>query len=109
VKKKKPVSPAAPPTSKSTFEWWDATIPQSVRDTFSDKFFAMHRRELHERACMLRRLGYGQAEVRRRLEGYEEWQYEPFATSRLHAEVAKIVAEVYAPSSPRTTSLTPGK
>ena len=108
MKKKKTAPQAATPVSKSTFAWWDATIPQSVRGTFPDKFLAMHRKELHERASMLRRLGYAQDEVRRRLEGYEAWQYEPFGASKLAAEVEKIVAAVFAPSSPRTTGLLPG-
>lgn len=108
MKKKKPIPEAATSAKPSTFSWWDASIPQPARATFAEKFFAMHRRELHERASLLRRLGYSQDEVRRRLEGYEVWEYEPFATSQLRAEIAKVVAAVYAPSSPRTTALSPG-
>ena len=67
----------------------------------------MHRRELRERAALLRRLGYKQTEVEARLSGYEAWEYEPFHASPLLSEVAGIVAEVFAPSQPRQYILSP--
>lgn len=107
MKKKKPIAEATPSRSKPPFSWWSAPIPEAVRTTFPDKFLAMHRKELHDRASLLRRLGYSQDEVRSRLEGYEQYEYEPFASSPLRAEVAKVVAAVFSPKSPRTTTLTP--
>lgn len=108
MKKKKPIAEATPSRSKPPFSWWSAPIPEGVRATFAEKFLAMHRKELHDRASLLRRLGYSQDEVRSRLEGYAKYEYEPFASSPLHAEVAKVVAAVFAPKSARTTTLTPG-
>jgi hypothetical protein len=111
VKKKKPIVEATPSRNEKTrppFSWWSASIPDAVRATFAEKFLTMHRKELHDRACLLRRLGHSQDEVRSRLEGYELWEYEPFAASPLRAEVDKIIAEVFAPKSPRTTTLSPG-
>jgi len=67
----------------------------------------MHRRELRERAALLRRLGYSRAEVETRLASYEAWEYEPFHASPLAAEVAGIVAEVFAPTQPRQYTLSP--
>jgi hypothetical protein len=110
VKKKTPMPKATAPRNLSgaPFSWWTPSIPEAVRATFADKFLAMHRREIHERASLLRRLGYGQDEVQKRLEGYELWEHEPFHRSPLRAEVAKLVAAVFAPSTPRTTTLSPG-
>lgn len=67
----------------------------------------MHRRELRERAALLRCLGYSQAEVASRLAGYEEWEYEPFHASPLASEVSSIVAEVFGPTQPRQYTLSP--
>jgi hypothetical protein len=67
----------------------------------------MHRRELRDRAALLRRLGYTRADVEKRLASYEAWEYEPFHTSPLAAEVVAIVAEVFAPSQPRQYTLSP--
>lgn len=108
MKKKKPIAEATSPRSKPPFSWWSASVPEAVRATSAEKFLAMHRKELHDRASLLRRLGYGQDEVRSRLEGYANYEYEPFASSPLRAEVAKVVKEVFTPKSPRTTTLTPG-
>jgi hypothetical protein len=96
------------PKKQPAFPWLSAAIPETVQKNFPAKFLAMHRREIHERASLLRRLGYSQAEVCRRLEGYELWEYEPFHHSPLRAEVAKLVAAVFAPPQPRTTTLSPG-
>jgi hypothetical protein len=68
----------------------------------------MHRRELHDRASLLRRLGFSQAAVQKRLESYQTWEHEPFHRPLLLGEVAALVAEVFATKSPRSTTLAPG-
>lgn len=100
-----PVKAVAPPH----LPWLGDTAPREVRATFADKFLAMHRRELLERAGMLRRLGYSRLDVLRRLEQYELWEYEPFHSSPLRAEVSKLVDEVFSPATPRATTLVPGR
>lgn len=67
----------------------------------------MRRRELRERAALLRRLGYNREAVVERLSGYEVWEYEPFHTSPLSDEVKAIVSEVFAPTQPRQYTLSP--
>ncbi len=67
----------------------------------------MRRRELRERAALLRRLGYSQDAVAARLAGYEVWEYEPFHASPLTDEVSAIVSEVFAPQQPRSYTLSP--
>jgi hypothetical protein len=67
----------------------------------------MRRRELRERAALLRRLGYSRDAVVARLVGYEDWEYEPFHTSPLEGEVRTIVDEVFAPTQPRQYTLSP--
>lgn len=94
---------------QSPWPWLREAASRDVRATFADKFLAMHRRELSERASLLRRLGYGRDEVRQRLEQYELWEYEPFHRSQLEREVAGLVAEVFATATPRTTTLSPGR
>lgn len=107
----KPQPAAAPPKppgkSAEAMFFMAAKIGEAARAGQPAKFLAMHRREIYERASLLRRLGYSRDEVQRRLEGYETWEYEPFHMPRLRTEVAQIVASVYAPASMRTTSLSP--
>lgn len=103
--------PSAPPKqpgkSAESMFFMVAKIGEAARAGQPTKFLAMHRREIYERASLLRRLGYSRDEVQRRLEGYETWEYEPFHMPRLRAEVAQIVASVYESASMRTTSLSP--
>lgn len=101
--------PAPPKAAPAHLPWLGDPTPRQVRATFADKFLAMHRRELTERASMLRRLGYSRSEVQRRLEQYELWEHEPFHSSQLRAEVSQLVDEVFNPSTPRATSLVPGR
>lgn len=68
----------------------------------------MRRREIRDRASLLRRLGYSQADVQARLVGYETWEYEPFHASPLAEEIKRLVAEVFAPAQPRQFTLSPG-
>ena len=63
----------------------------------------MHRREIRERAALLRRLGYTRDAAAERLQRYEAWEYEPFHTSPLFDEVRTIVSEVFAPGSRGST------
>jgi hypothetical protein len=79
-----------------------------VRRGFPAAFFAMHRREISERASLLRRLGYSRDEALRRCQAYEVWEYEPFHVSPLAAEVSKIVDEIYQPKIGRVMTLSPG-
>jgi hypothetical protein len=113
-----PAKPASATTEKKTaastaaqpqpFPWLVAAMPAQVRATSAEKFLAMHRHELTERATLLRRLGYSQDAVRLRLQGYELWEHEPFHRSKLIAEVPKIVADVFSTRQVRGTMLSPG-
>lgn len=86
----------------------NVSIPASVKSTFAQSSLKMRRHEISERAGLLRRLGYSRDEALRRCQAYEVGEYEPFATSQLAAEVAKLVDAVYHPASGRVTTLSPG-
>lgn len=115
--RRKPLPPSGRPTSSRRASASSAGSSSADRSASSKaaavespqrrKFLDMHRRELRERAALLRRLGYKQAEVEARLSCYEAWEYEPFHASPLSSEVAGIVAEVFAPTQPRQYTLSP--
>ncbi|MBL9003187.1 MAG: hypothetical protein JNJ46_03010 [Myxococcales bacterium] len=104
-------APARRPSDSSaraaTLDRSPARQAPAVESPQRRKFLEMHRRELRERAALLRRLGYTQAVVEARLSSYETWEYEPFHESPLSAEVASIVAEVFAKAHPRQYTLSP--
>jgi hypothetical protein len=79
-----------------------------VKSSNPAAFLAMHRREISERAGLLRRLGYSRDEALRRCQAYEVGEYEPFARSPLAGEVAKLVDEVYHTKTGRVSTLSPG-
>jgi hypothetical protein len=90
------------------FSWLHPHIPAHVKKHYPAAAKAMQRREISERASMLRRLGYSRDEALRRCQAYDEWEYEPFHRSPLAAEVVQIVDEVYSPKVGRVTILSPG-
>ncbi len=89
------------------FPWLSAVIPASASACFSGRNLEVRRREISERASLLRRLGYDRSEVLARLAGYQTWEYEPFHKSPLAAEVATLVDAVFAPAKGRVTTLQP--
>ncbi len=89
------------------FPWLSAVIPASATACFSGRNLEMRRKEISERAGLLRRLGYSRGEVLARLAGYQTWEYEPFHKSPLAAEVAALVDAVFAPAKGRVTTLQP--
>jgi hypothetical protein len=91
-----------------SFSWLSAHVPASVKKTFPAAFLAMHRREIAERAGLLRRLGYTREQALRRCQAYDVWEYEPFHASPLAGEIAHIVDQVYKPQVGRVTTLSPG-
>lgn len=91
------------------FSWHVPKIPGLVQASFRERALANQRAELRERASLLRRLGYSESETLRRLSSYDSWEYEPFHNSPIATEIAQLVAEVYATSSVRSTTLSPGK
>jgi hypothetical protein len=89
------------------FDWMKPNLPTNLpRDGAS--MLAMRRRELQEKAALLRRLGYGQAEALRRLQAYEQGEHEPFHSSPLAKEVGAIVESVYGAKLARVGTLSPG-
>ena len=102
-----PAPQAAASGGRGPFPWHDAQVPAGVSASFQDKFLDMHRRELKDRASMLRRLGYPREETLRRCEAYAEWEFEPFHSSPLHKEIATLVDEVYAGKAARVGGLQP--
>lgn len=112
AKAQAPAAAPAPQAAKASggrgpFPWHDAQVPAGVSASFGDKFLDMHRRELKDRASMLRRLGYPREETLRRCEAYAEWEFEPFHSSPLHKEIAALVDEAYAGRAARVGGLLP--
>lgn len=91
------------------FDWHVPKIPGRVQDGFREQALLHKRAELRERASLLRRLGYSESETLRRLSAYDAWEYEPFHSSPLATEIARLVAEIYESKQARSTSLSPGK
>lgn len=88
------------------FDWLKPNLPTNLRD--GTKMLAMRRRELQEKASLLRRLGYSQSDALRRLQAYEQGEHEPFHTSPLAKEVSAIVEAVYGAKLARVSTLSPG-
>ena len=107
VRPASPRRPSASATRATAERSSSASQAAAVESAQRRKFLDMHRRELRDRAALLRRLGYSKADVEARLASYETWEYEPFHASPLAAEVAEIVAEVFAPPHPRQYTLSP--
>ena len=84
------------------------TVPAQVKSTFPAASLAMQRREVSERAALLRRLGYSRDEALRRCQAYEVGHYEPFARSPVADEVKALVDAVYQPKTGRVSTLSPG-
>jgi len=82
-----------------------STSTESARS--SPRNLEIRRREISERAGLLRRLGYSKSEVLTRLRGYQDWEYEPFHKSPLAGEVAALVEAVFASTKGRVTTLQP--
>jgi hypothetical protein len=89
-----------------------ATSPEKTTDSTESARSAprnleARRREVSERASLLRRLGYSKSDVLTRLRGYQDWEYEPFHKSPLAGEVAALVEAVFAPAKGRVSTLQP--
>lgn len=80
------------------FDYMHVQIPEEFRNA-PEKAKAMYRQELKERAAMLRRLGYDEAEVLMRLTTNVRWDWEaneaPSIIEELKGELPAIVKEVY--------------
>ncbi len=80
------------------FDYMYSDVPQRFTSA-PEKAKAMYRRELVERAAMLRRLGYTRDEARVRLETNFEWDWEvnetPVELAGLQDEIRSVVEEVY--------------
>ncbi len=87
-----------------------SVVPAQVtnKSSSSDTALVTRRREIGERASLLRRMGHSYDEALRRCQAYDAWEFEPFHRSPLAAEVAKIVGEVYQSTPSRVTNLAPG-
>lgn len=89
------------------FPWLVTAIPATATAQFAPRNLEVRRREMSDRAGLLRRLGYSKADVLSRLLGYQSWEYEPFHTSPLATEVTALVEAVFAPAKGRVTTLQP--
>lgn len=90
------------------FDWLKPNLSTSLASRQQSALLNMRRGELREKAALLRRLGYGQAEALRRLRGYVHGEYEPFHNSPLAAELDAIVESVYGAKLARVGTLSPG-
>ena len=79
-----------------------------VKSPLDADSLATRRREVSERASLLRRMGHSHDEALRRCQAYDAWEFEPFHRSPLADEVVKIVGEVYKSTPSRVTNLAPG-
>lgn len=90
------------------FDWLKPNLSPSLSQRHADSGLAVQRTELREKASLLRRLGYSQAEAQSRLQGYVNGEFEPFHESPLAGEVKAIVESVYGPKLGRVGTLNPG-
>ena len=89
------------------FPWLSVSTAKSVKHHSDARNLEVRRREISDRAGLLRRLGYSQTEVLIRLRGYQDWEYEPFHKSPLGTEVTALVEAVFAPAKGRVSTLQP--
>ena len=106
-------STSTPPVTKTPvlatqpFPWLSVSTAKSVKDLSASRNLEVRRREISDRAGLLRRLGYSQTEVLIRLRGYQDWEYEPFHKSPLGTEVTALVEAVFAAGKGRVSTLQP--
>lgn len=93
------------PRTPEPFDWFTAHVPLGV--CAPEKNLDVRRREVSERAALLRRLGYGKEEVCARLCAYQVWEYEPFHKSPLSVEVPKLVDAIFGSAKARISALEP--
>lgn len=98
---------SAAPAPSGAFAWQGSSAPASVSQSFTEKYLDMSRREIRDRASLLRRLGYSRDETLGRCRSYQDWEHEPFHSSQLLTEVAQIVDEVYQTRTGRSSTLSP--
>ncbi len=65
-----------------------------------EKFDAMHLREIEERACLLRNLGYDKREAKKRIKQNLRWEFELMELPPFYNTVDKIVDRVYEAKPP---------
>ena len=103
---KSPSSPD-PAVLAPPFPWLSAKVPPIISAHAGARNLEIRRREITDRAGLLRRLGYSRNEVLSRLSSYLDWEYEPFHKSPLAAEITALVDAVFLPAKGRVTTLQP--
>ena len=103
---KSPSSPD-PAVLAPPFPWLSAKVPPIISAHAGARNLEVRRREITDRAGLLRRLGYSRNEVLSRLSSYLDWEYEPFHKSPLAAEITALVDAVFLPAKGRVNTLQP--
>lgn len=78
-----------------SFPYYQSNIPAALTSTFGARAEEMARREVAERAGLLMRLGYGQAEVVSRIKAYLAWEYSEAGKPPVGADLESLVAGVF--------------
>lgn len=99
--------PALPGSGPQVFVWLSPSPSSEALRQNQARGRQVRRRELRERAALLRRLGYPAEAVQVRLLAYDAWEYEPFHVSPSRSDIAQIVAEVFDGSSARSDTISP--
>ncbi len=89
------------------FPWLSSKVPPHICAHSGTRNLEVRRREITDRAGLLRRLGYSRNDVLSRLSSYLDWEYEPFHKSPLAAEITALVDAVFSPAKGRVTTLQP--
>jgi hypothetical protein len=111
-KKRAPGSEKSPSSTDTAalappFPWLSSKVSPIVSAQSGPRNLEVRRREISERAGLLRRLGYSRNDVLSRLSSYLDWEYEPFHKSPLAAEITALVDAVFSPAKGRVTTLQP--
>ncbi|MBI5494204.1 MAG: hypothetical protein HY904_04200 [Deltaproteobacteria bacterium] len=83
------------------FPYYETHLPKDFVASFGPSALEMQRREIRDRAGILLRLGYGEAETAARCEAWVNWEFELNGKPAIAAEVKKLVGEVFHRSAPR--------
>ncbi len=65
-----------------------------------EKFCAMHLREIEERSCLLRNLGYDKREAKKRIKQNLRWEFELMELPPFYNAIDKIVDKIYEAKPP---------
>lgn len=77
------------------FPWHQVHIPDELTRTFKDSGLEMYRREVRDRASLLRKLGYAKDDAKARCRQNLEWEYQLHGKAPILDEISKLVDEVY--------------